>query len=207
MSDIASKKVSEFQAEALYVIKGFPTSRAKERGDVPVMSIAAFRNGDSPKLFADDRDLEDVSARKAEVGDVLIAVEGGTVGEVMVVSEGDDGFVASQQVMTLRVGDQRQLSPWYLGAWLRSERGQACLSRLVKGSGIKRIAYRDLLSLEIDLPPYAEQVRIGEVFRTFLGSIGAHELIASSLKQLMDIEIEVAIAPMIASSTNTGGSR
>lgn len=207
MSDVVTKKVGEFPVEVLDLIKGFPTSRAEDRGDIPVMSIAALRNGDSPKLFADRRNLEDVFAKKAEVGDVLVAVEGGTVGEVMVVIGSDIGFVASQQVLTLRVGDQGQLSPWYLGAWLRSERGQAGLSRLIKGSGIKRIAYRDLLTLEIDTPPYTEQVHIGELFRTFQESIEAHELIASSLKRLMEIEIEVAVAPMIASATKTGGSR
>lgn len=178
----------------LRLIKGFPTSRTSDRGQIPVKSIAVLRNGEHPKLFVNADQMEDVEARLAEVGDVLVAVEGGTVGESLIITENMVGFVASQQAMTLRVLKNGPLDPWFLAAWLGSDRGRASLSRLVKGSGIQRIAYRDLLTLEIAVPPMPEQLRIGRLFRTFTEAIDAHKEIVSNLESLLSIEVEAALA-------------
>lgn len=186
----------------LQLIKGFPTSRTSDDGEIPVMSIAVLRNGEHPKLFVNAEQMEDVEARLAEVGDVLVAVEGGTVGESLIVTENMMGFVASQQAMTLRVLKNGPLDPWYLAAWLRSDRGRANLSRLVKGSGIQRIAYRDLLTLEVAVPPMPDQLRIGQLFRTFTEAIEAHEQIVSDLERLLRVEVEASIAAGISSDAS-----
>lgn len=186
----------------LQLIKGLPTSRTRDRGEIPVMSIAVLRNGEHPKLFVNAEQMEDVEAQLAEVGDVLVAVEGGTVGESLIVTEKMVGFVGSQQAMTLRVLKNGPLDPWYLAAWLRSDRGRSNLSRLVKGSGIQRIANRDLLTLEIAVPPMPEQLRIGQIFRTFTEAIEAHKEIMSSLESLLGIEVEAALASVESSDAS-----
>lgn len=191
------KKIADLSG-IIELIKGFPTSRTSDDGEIPVKSIAVLRNGEQPRLFANARDLEGVEARPAQVGDVLIAVEGGTVGESLIITEKLVGFIASQQALTLRVLKHGPLDPWYLAAWLSSQRGRAALSRLVKGGGIQRIAYRDLLTLEISLPPVPEQLRIGQIHRTFVDAIQAHQEIASNLMSLLGIEVEAALASMEA---------
>lgn len=42
--------------------------------------------------------------------------------------------------------------PWYLGAWLSTEVGGEQLRRLARGSGIQRIAMKDLSSPTISVP-------------------------------------------------------
>ena len=190
-------------SQVLQLIKGFPTSRTTDSGEVPVTSIAVLRSGERPKLFVNAEQMENVEARLAEVGDVLVAVEGGTVGESLIVTEKMVGFVASQQAMTLRVLKNGPLDPWYLAAWLRSDRGRSSLSRLVKGSGIQRIAYRDFLTLEISVPPLPEQLRIGQLFRTFIKAIEAHKEILSSLASLLDVEIEAALTTLEPSNASS----
>src|SRR5262245_46830021 len=95
-------------ADALAVTRGFPTQRATQDGEVPVRSIADLRNDSPPRHFADRADIEDLGLGPAQPGDVLVAMEGGTVGETMVVPTGLDEFVPSQQAATLRVLDTRR---------------------------------------------------------------------------------------------------
>src|SRR5262249_54310976 len=85
----------------LTISRGFPTQHAKPEGQVRVMSVAALRNETPPKLFADQDSISDVGLEVARTGDVLIAIEGGTVGETMVVLADTKEFVPSQQVATL----------------------------------------------------------------------------------------------------------
>ena len=96
-----------------------PDTASSRLGDVRVMSVAALRNAVPPRHFADRVDVTEADI--AQPGDVLVAIEGGTVGETLVVPEGLEDFVPSQQAVTLRVGDRTSIDPWYLGAWLTSE--------------------------------------------------------------------------------------
>src|SRR5690348_14166568 len=114
---------------AVSLHRGFPTQRAGSDGPVPVLSIAAIRNATPPKHFARWEDIRDVGLELAQPEDVLIAIEGGTVGEAMVVPPAMDKFVPSQQVATLRVTDRTILDPWYLGAWLASVPGHEQVKR------------------------------------------------------------------------------
>src|SRR5207249_1841050 len=108
-----------------------------DEGEVRVMSVAALRNAAPPKHYAQRIDLTEDDI--AQPGDVLVAIEGGTVGETLVVPEGLEEFVPSQQAATLRVRDLAHLDPWYLGAWLTSEPATEQLRRLARGLGIQRI--------------------------------------------------------------------
>lgn len=202
MSGYEMRQVADL-SQVLQLIKGFPTSRTADHGAIPVKSIAVLRNGEASSLSIDLDQVEEGQVRLAEIGDVLVAVEGGTVGESIIVTERMVGFVASQQAMTLRAAKHGPLDPWFLAAWMRSDQGRASLSRLVKGSGIQRIAYRDLLTLELPVPPLSDQRRIGQLFRTFTESTEAHKQIVSDLVQLQRVEVEASIAaviPFLASS-------
>jgi restriction endonuclease S subunit len=190
--------VQEFRlgdlADALMVSRGFPTQRAIPDGEVRVMSIAALRNETPPKLFADRADIEDLGLELAQPGDVLIAIEGGTVGETLVVRDGLDEFVPSQQVATLRVIDSATLDPWFLGAWFATEPAREQIRRLARGTGIQRVAIHDLASLTVRLPPLADQRRIGRRFLAFENAIQAHRAITACLQDLRDLDLVVTFA-------------
>jgi restriction endonuclease S subunit len=181
-------------SRVLTISRGFPTQRAAREGEVRVMSLAALRNETPPKHFADRDDIRDVGLELAQPGDVLVAVEGGTVGETLVVRDGIDEFVPSQQVATLRVVDAASLDPWYLAAWLTTAPAREQIRRLARGTAIQRIAIKDLASLTVRVAPLAEQRAIGARFLAFENSIHSHRAVTACLEELRDLDLIVAFS-------------
>jgi restriction endonuclease S subunit len=186
---------------ALTITKGFPTQRALPEGDVRVMSVAALRNTASPKHFAARDDIADLGLELGQLGDVLIAIEGGTVGETLVVPTGIDEFVPSQQAATLRVADTTRLDPWYLGAWSATEPAREQLRRLARGLGIQRIPIKDLASLIVQVPPMQTQREIGDRFRAFETAIQSHRAVTDCLEELRSLDLVLTFADMNSSGT------
>lgn len=182
--------------QALTVTRGFPTHRAVPEGDVPIMSVADLRNDSPPRHFADREVLDDLDLDVAQPGDVLVSVEGGTVGETLVVPDGGTEFVPSQQAATLRVIDSSTLDPWYLGAWLTTETAREQIRRLARGLAIQRIPLKDLASLTVRVPPLADQVEIGRRFLAFEAAIKSHRAVAACLEDLRDLDLVVALADL-----------
>lgn len=176
----------------LDITRGFPTQRTVPEGDVPVMSVAALRNASLPKHYADRMDIGESDI--ARPGDVLVAIEGGTVGETIVVPDGLQDFVPSQQAATLRVQDWSRLDPWYLGAWLSTEPASEQLRRLARGLGIQRIPIKELSSLIVRIPSLGEQREISERFRAFEMAIRSHRAVSTSLEELRDLDLVVTFA-------------
>jgi len=180
--------------DALTITRGFPTQRTVPKGDVPVMSVADLRNEASPRHFADRDALDDVGLDLARPGDVLVSVEGGTVGEALVVPEGGREFVPSQQAATLRVIAGSTLDPWYLGAWLGTEPAREQVRRLARGLTIQRIPIKDLASLTVRIPPLADQREIGQRFLAFETAIKSHRAVAACLEDLRNLDLVVTFA-------------
>lgn len=181
-------------AHVLDIKRGFPTHRATPEGDVRVMSVAALRSDSPPRHFADREAISELGLEPAQPGDVLIAVEGGTVGETLVVPEGIYEFVPSQQVATLRVLDPSELDPWYLGALLTTELAREQIRRLARGTGIQRVPMKDLTSLAVRVPPLADQREVGRRFLAFENAIQLHRSIAECLADLRDLDLVVTFA-------------
>jgi restriction endonuclease S subunit len=181
-------------ANVLAVRRGFPTHRATPDGDVRVMSVAALRNDSPPRHFADREAISELGLEPAQPGDVLIAVEGGTVGETLVVPEGIDEFVPSQQVATLRVLDPSELDPWYLGAWLTTEPAREQIRRLARGTAIQRVPMKDLASMAVRVPPLADQRMVGKRFLAFEKAIQLHRSVAACLEDLRVLDLVMTFA-------------
>lgn len=192
MSTVRELRLGDLVPTALTITRGFPTQRAVETGDVRVMSVAGLRSAAPPRHFAERVDITDSDL--AQPGDVLVAIEGGTVGETLVVPEGVEEFVPAQQAATLRVHDRSKIDPWYLGAWLTSEPATAQLRRLARGLGIQRIPMKDLSSLIIRVPPMREQKQVGERFRAFETAIQSHRAVSMCLEELRDLDLVVTFA-------------
>ena len=193
MNGFQDIRLSEF-GDVISIKRGFPTQRATKEGEVPVMSIADLRNQKVPRYFAGFEDMRDLRIDEGQPGDVLVSIEGGTVGEVLSVGPDVESFVPSQQVATLRVTRPDELDPWYLGAWLSSETAQEQLRRLTRGSGIQRIAIKELGSLVLRVPPVEFQRQIGHRFVAFETSIRLHRDVAVCLQDLRDADLVVSFA-------------
>lgn len=199
MSRLKEVRLGDLTA-AVTIIRGFPTNRTAKDG-VPVMSIADIRNDLAPRHYADIDAMEDIGLDFAEPGDVLVAIEGGTVGETMTILEDSRQFVPSQQAVTLRVTDRGVVDPWYLGAWLATEQGHEQLRRLARGAAIQRIPISALASLPVILPPLAQQRDIGRRFIAFENAIKAHRNIAACLEDLCVVDLAVAFAEVVDSAS------
>jgi hypothetical protein len=186
---------------AVAITKGFPTQRALPKGDVPVMSIAGLRNQNAPRHFATFADIEDLRIEDGRPGDVLVSIEGGTVGETLIVQPDFAEFVPSQQAATLRVIDTSTLDPWYLGAWLSTEAAREQLERLARGMGIQRIAMKELSSLSIRVPSLERQHEIGRRFIAFEKAIRSHRSVTACLEDLRDADLVVTFAHINSSGT------
>jgi type I restriction enzyme S subunit len=192
-------------APTVTITRGFPTQRTVADGDVPVMSVADLRNQSTPRHYADLDAIDEAGLGFAEPGDVLVVIEGGTVGETLTVAEGSTQFVPSQQVAILRVTDTAQVDPWYLGAWFATEQAREQLRRLAVGMGIRRIPMRELASLTVKLLPLPQQRDIGRRFVAFETAIKSHRAVAACLEDLRDVELVVAFsdaADRVADSTD-----
>lgn len=189
-------------AQALTISRGFPTQRAAKQGEVRVMSLADLRNQTSPRYYADREAIADAGLELAQPGDVLVSIEGGTVGETLVVPDEFAEFVPSQQAATLRIADTNRLDPWYLGAWLTTEAALEQLRRLARGMAIQRIPIKDLASLIVKVAPLVEQREIGRRFFAFETAIRSHHSVAACLEELRDLDTIVMFAD-VATSIST----
>ena len=188
-------------ARALTIARGFPTQRAVPDGDVRVMSVAMLRNSASPKHFADHDALADLGLNVAQPGDVLVAIEGGSVGESLVVSRGINDFVPSQQAATLRVTDPTVIDPWYLGGWLTTEPAREQLRRLARGLGIQRIPLKDLASVVVPVPPLNIQRDVGARFCAFETAVQSHRAVTACLEELRSLDLLLTFAGITTHDT------
>jgi restriction endonuclease S subunit len=192
-------------SEAHVLLKGFPTSRTQEVGDVPCFSVAGLRNGDPARSFANYDDINDVGTDIARSGDVLLSVEGGTVGDSLVVDEPPSEFVPSQQAVIVRVTNQEILDPWFLAAWWTSEQGRSSLVAITQGAGIKRIPFRNLVTLKILLPELELQRDIGRRYRAFTKSIEAHQQVVRRLHDALTADVAIALAEIEDTKPESSG--
>lgn len=193
MTNVTDVRLGDL-GHAVTITKGFPTQRALPQGDVAVMSIAGLRNQTAPRHFASHADIDDLRLDLGQPADVLVSIEGGTVGETLTVQPEFGEFVPSQQVATLRVIDTSTLDPWYLGAWLSTEAAREQLTRLARGQGIQRIAMRELSALAIRTLPLPEQQEIGRRYIAFEKAIRSHRSVTACLEELRDADLVVTFA-------------
>ena len=189
---IQSKRLADLVGDGL-IVRGLTTFRTASTGEIPVMSIADLRAQRPARHFVDPENLLESEELIAVPGDVLISIEGGTVGEGLVVGKNQSTFVPSQQVAMIRIGDHQKLDPWFLVAWLGSEQGVTSLKTITRGAGIQRISRNDLYKLEVPVPPLRDQKNIGELARNFNETIQSHRRVIAQMEELLPIEINVAI--------------
>lgn len=171
------------------IARGIPTARTMTKGEIPVLSVAALVSNKAATAFVNMTDVDDVGALLSEPGDVLVAVEGGSVGDSFFVTPGSSLFVPSQQAVTIRIFDQSVIQPQYLAAWIASPIARQQLLRLARGAVIQRISLSDLTSFVIPLAPIDVQNQIGESMTAFAEAITEHKKVLNYLNKLREIEL------------------
>jgi restriction endonuclease S subunit len=188
MSPWMNRRLSDL-SDAVQIARGVPTTRTVPKGEVPVRSVASLIGDKEVNAFVANDDIQDVRALIGQAGDVLVAIEGGSVGDSFFVTAATPLFVPSQQAVTIRVVDDAVLLPQYLAAWLSSPSGRQQLLRVARGGGIQRIPLADLEALPIPIPPLDVQTAIGQRLTEFSAAITGHQRVLDNLIALREIEL------------------
>jgi restriction endonuclease S subunit len=187
-----TKRIGELH-DLITITRGVPTQATAASSELPVFSVAELSGNSSTKRFIDKSTLTEAGLRIPTAGDTLISLEGATAGETFTVPVESDQFAASQQAAVVHVLDPAKLDPWYLGAWLTTDAAQGQLRRLGRGTGVRRIAIKDLSTLTMPMPMLPKQQRrIGQDFRTFQAAIKIHRDIADHLETMRVLRAELS---------------
>ena len=191
------------QISGVSVLRGLPTSRTVSEGDIPVRSIASLRHEERATRFANRDDLGRRQELVVQPGDLLVSIGGPDLGECVVVPDGGDLFIPTQQVAIVRMGTPREVDPWFLAAWFDSEHGRHQLDGLMRSTVVPRVSIDDMARIRIPVPDAEVQERLAKRYRAFEESIEAHRVILADTQRLKDVELTLAFAG--ESTTTTQG--
>ena len=105
-----------------------------------------------------------------EDGDIIITAKNSTIKSAIYRSKGDYKDVLSGNLIAIRV-DRDKISPFYLKAFIDSEKGDAAIKSIQTGTSITTITVNGLKEMKISLLPTEEQVIIGNEYKKNLEEI------------------------------------
>ena len=156
------------------------------RTDTQYLMLANIQNGiideDLPYLTEIDERLE----RYLLKDDDLILSKIGTPFKVAVaeIKEGQK-ILANGNLYILTVTDKR-IDPFYLKAYLESEKGIAALKKITVGTTIPSLGVEQLKRLIIPLPPLEEQHKIKEIADEYRSCVAEYRLLQRKMSKVLD---------------------
>jgi type I restriction enzyme S subunit len=140
-------------------------SPPKSHGGIPVISAKCVKNGRIVQPIEQTIDPNFYPVWMVRgfplVGDIVITTEG-PLGEVAQLDNDTVKFALAQRVVCMR-GKRGVLDNGFLKFLLMSPSQQAILSSYATGTTVAGISQKSLRSVPITIPPYHEQVAIGEL--------------------------------------------
>ncbi|KUL01764.1 MAG: Type I restriction modification system,specificity subunit [Methanomicrobiales archaeon 53_19] len=173
---------------ATEVIRGVAV-RTPEQSDneaVEVINIKDIRDGRIDTASLEKRVVTSARRGKDErirEGDVVVAVRGPQF-KVGVVDKQADGHLITSNLVALRL-DPHKVLPEVLAAYLNSAEGQHNLTAKSRGSAIPSINQKELLNIEVHLPPMETQRHIRDYLRSteeYLATLRAEEETARKIR-------------------------
>lgn len=156
---------------------------------IPVVKIANVKNGrvDRDGLgYVDEQVAEQATKFSLLAGDVLLAMTG-YVGEVAVVREWDLPLLLNQRVGRCEP-TSTDVDKSFLYYSLSSGDARRQLENLVQGSAQPNLSARDFGSVEVHLPPLAEQRAIAGVLGALDDKIESNRRVHEIIDQYLTIE-------------------
>lgn len=145
-------------------------------GNIPFIRSAEI-NSDSTELFLSEEGLKNSSAKTVAEGDILYALYGATSGEV-----GRSRLNGAINQAILAIQPHAEFDSEFIMQWLRKSK-QPIISKYLQG-GQGNLSGTIVTGLEIDLPTYSEQKRIGEYFQHIDTLITLHQRKLDQLQTL-----------------------
>lgn len=154
------------------------------------LNAKALADGDAPAQY-----LPEPEARWAydlEPGDVVLAVSF-RPGAARVVDEELRGAVVGSDCVVLRALAGGPVTPGWLGVWVRSSYFQGQIEARVSGSGIPRIAARDVAQLQVPAPSLDHQDRTIDAVSELDRVHRELKQLADAVNELRKLEIDLAV--------------
>ena len=152
---------------------------------VPVLSAKHVKTEGLTELgsmrFASDEMYKKWMSVEVQEGDIVLTSEA-PMGEVFYIND-DKKYLLGQRVFGLRP-NKKLIHPMYLAAWLASAAGQREIAARASGSTVLGIRQSELLKIEVDLPPIAEQERIAAVRFSLVNKIDVNRRINQTLEAM-----------------------
>ncbi|WP_289122045.1 restriction endonuclease subunit S [uncultured Megasphaera sp.] len=145
-------------------------------GNIPFIRSAEI-NSDSTELFLSEEGLKNSSAKTVAEGDILYALYGATSGEV-----GRARLNGAINQAILAIQPHAEFDSEFIMQWLRKSK-QPIISKYLQG-GQGNLSGTIVTGLEIDLPTYSEQKRIGEYFQHIDTLITLHQQKLNQLQMM-----------------------
>ena len=121
-----------------------------------------FVSKDLKPIKADDKKKYDKFV--VEDGDIIITAKNTTIKSAIYRSNGDYKAILSGNLIAIRV-NQKKINPYYLKAFIDSEKGEMAIKSIQTGTSIISINANSLRDMKISLLPEAEQENIGNEYR------------------------------------------
>jgi len=146
------------------VFRGKAVNKKDINGNIGVVNISNLREYDIDYDGMDHLEEEErkVNNYLLKEGDLLMPARG-TVIRTAIFHEQKYPCIASSNIIVIRP-DEKLLSGTFLKIFLDSSMGNKILGGKQQGTIVINISYKDLKSLEIPLPTYAEQKEIAEEY-------------------------------------------
>lgn len=155
------------------------------------LNAKALADDDAPAQYLPEPEARWVY--DLEPGDVVLAVSF-RPGAARVVGEELRGAVVGSDCVVLRALDEGPVTPGWLGVWVRSSYFQGQVEARTSGSGIPRIAARDVAQLQVPVPSLEHQDQTND-------AVSELDRVHRELSQLVDevnelraLEIDIAVA-------------
>ena len=124
-----------------------------------------YVNKDLKPIKTDDKKKYDKFL--VEDGDIIITAKNTTIKSAIYRSNGHYKAILSGNLIAIRV-NQKKINPYYLKAFLDSEKGEIAIKSIYTGTSIISINANGLKSMKISLLPTEEQEVIGNEYRNNL---------------------------------------
>ena len=176
---------------------GYTTS-AKEKGNARLLRITDIQNGVvnwSSVPFCSPSDKE-ISKFKLNVGDIVIARTGGTIGKSFLISGGIKGNTVFASYLIRVIPELGYVNPAYLQNFLKSPCYWEQLIDGSRGTGQPNVNAQALSEIKIPLPPPEEQRRIVNrliEIQTFIVSYGEEQEALEKLEQKLPSELKASL--------------
>lgn len=121
-----------------------------------------FVSKDLKPIKADDKKKYDKFV--VEDGDIIITAKNTTIKSAIYRSNGDYKAILSGNLIAIRV-NQKKINPYYLKAFIDSEKGEMAIKSIQTGTSIISINANSLRDMKISLLPETEQEDIGNEYK------------------------------------------